>query len=341
MNSPTSLSPDTTRILAGPSHLELAKSIANYTGIPLINTKLIQFANGETNVQITENIRNKRIIIVHACRTDSKYTLNDRLVELMLMVDTCKRSAARCVYVMLPYFPYSRSDKKMASREPIAAKLMVDTLTNMGIKRVMCVDLHASQIQGFTDKPFDNFYAINVLCHYFAKHFLIVEDDDETHRDYVLVSPDLGAVKRIEAYSKKLALPHAIMHKQRDYTKENVVLKSILIGEKDAVKDKTCIVVDDMADTCGTVIAAVNTLVNEHGAKDVIIAVTHGILSGPAIDRINGCENIKAVVVTNSLPLPEGALQKCPKLQVADLTPLLGEAILRIGDGRSISELFE
>lgn len=304
-------------------------SIDNSMNVPIISET---FANGEIRTQITQNIRNQDVFIIQTGANDEKMSINDYLMELLSTINACKMSSASKITVIIPSFMYARSDKKDVPRTPINSALICQLLEVSGATRIVSLDLHAGQIQGSARIPFDNLYAIGLLSEYLKNN---VQVNEETH---VLVSPDNGGVKRIESYAKLMKMPYVIMHKQRDYTQKNVVMKSSLIGDPKHVNNKIAVIIDDMVDTCGTMVAAANEL-KEHGATSVIIVATHGIFSGPAFDRINSCEMIQKVVVTNSLP-QEKNKEKCSKLEIVDISSLIGKVISCLMTGESISALF-
>jgi len=320
------------RIISGSSHKLLAKKISELTKISMIECECYQFANKEINVSIKDNIRNKDIFLIQTGCSLKGLSINDLLMETMILIDACKRSAVNSITLIMPHYPYSRQDKKNESRAPITAKLVANMLTTAGIDRLIIMDLHASQIQGFFDIPVDNLYFVNLVTNFIRDTIIKNENDD-----YVVISPDEGAIKRNMVLSQKLTLPLGIMHKQRDYSKINTVEQSVLIFDK-SIKNKTVIICDDMCDTGGSLISAVNSIV-EQGAKDVICIITHSILSGPAIDRLNSCDFIKKVIVSNSIDQTEHC-KKCEKLIIFDISITLTEIIKKIYNGESVSELF-
>lgn len=306
----------------------LTKSIHKYSGLDLCDIKLDHFGNGETQVEINTNIRNRHVIIV--CQTRSGF-VNDDFMSTSLILDACERSDAGKITLVLPYYPYARSDKKDHPRVPIGAANIARILKSYNIDNIISLDLHAGQLQGLFDKGFHNLYIVNYMRDLIQERY--------SNLDYVLVSPDAGSIKRIEAYAKKLEKDYIILHKQRDYTKKSTIKNSIIIGEPDQYVGKVGIVIDDIADSCGTIQKAVDELVS-HGMKEVIVIVTHGVLSGPAISRINSCTNIREVIVTNSLPQEEN-MKKCDKLYTLDAGRLITQALLAITKGESVSTLFD
>lgn len=326
------------KLITGNSHPSLTASLSKCLNVPLVDCSVKKFSNTEIEVKINENVRNEHIFILQTGGFDCDNSVNDFLMETLILIDACHRSNAKSITLIMPCYPYARQDKKDAPRVPISSKLVANLLTTAGVSRMISLDLHASQIQGFFDIPFDNLYAITLLSEHFEKYLFKNMSQEERNDKYVFVSPDNGGAKRIMAYSKRFNINNVIMHKQRDYSKSSKVDKVILVGGFN-LKNKTAIIVDDMADTMGTVVKASETLV-ENGIKDIIVVVTHGILSGPALERINTCDNISRIIVTNTLP-QDANQEKCPKLDVVDITPLLCDVVMCIRSGESISQMFE
>ena len=328
------------RILSGNSHPELAKSISERLGIELVKSKIDRFENTEIHTQIMENIRRRNMVIIQTgvsrpnVDPTKNYSVNDYVMEILIMADACRRSSVSEITLLIPCFPYARQDKKDVSRAPISARVMADLFETVGITRVITLDLHASQIGGMFKIPVDNLYAMNTIAAFLTKHLNLLIKSDE----YILVSPDAGGIKRMDALAQRLQMSSIIMSKSRDHQQKNMVLKTELIGRSKSIENKTCIIIDDMCDTAGTICRAGETLM-ENGAKDVIILVIHGIFSGPAIDRLNNAKYIKQVIVTNSLPQEENQ-KRCNKIVVVDIAPLLAEAVRRLNTGESISDLF-
>jgi ribose-phosphate pyrophosphokinase len=324
------------RLLAGNSHPVLAESIAKELKISLIQSKIDRFENLEIHTQIMENIRRRNMVIIQTgvSRPEKNYSINDYVMEILIMADACRRSSVNDITLVIPCFLYARQDKKDVSRAPISARLMADLFETAGIMRVVTLDLHASQIGGMFKIPVDNLYAMNTIASFLTKHLQLLIKSDE----YILVSPDAGGIKRMDALAQKLQMSSIIMSKSRDHQQKSVVIKTELIGKRTSVEGKSCIIIDDMCDTGGTIIRTSETLM-ENGAKDVIVLVIHGILSGPAIDRLNQAKYIKQVIVTNSLPQEQNQ-KRCEKLIVIDVAPLLAEVIRRLNTGESISDLF-
>jgi len=305
------------KVLAGNAHLELAHEICKYLGIALGKADVGKFSNGETSVMISESIRDMDVFIIQpTCNPNP----NDNLMELLVMADAIKRASAKRITAVIPCFGYARQDKKDKSRAPITGKLVANLIEVSGIDRVITIDLHASQIQGFFNIPVDNLYAEPLIVKYIRKNI---------PGDKVIVSPDAGGVKRAKLISDKLDAELAIIHKERK--KANEVAGMILVGD---VKDKVALIVDDMADTCGTLQTAASLLMSK-GAHSVYALVTHGVLSGGAINRIDNSD-VKELVITNSIPNKPVS----EKLKIINVAPMLAEAIRRTHHGESISSLF-
>ena len=310
------------KIFTGNSHPELAKEIAECLGLPLGRAKVGTFSDGEISVDIDETVRGCDVFIVQSTCSP----VNNNLMELLIMIDAFKRASAGRITAVMPYYGYARQDRKAKSRDPITAKLVADLLTAAGADRVLTMDLHASQIQGYFDIPVDHMLGSPILANYFVDKGLGERDD------VVVVSPDLGSVTRARKFADKLHAPIAIIDKRRP--KANVSEIMNIIGE---VENKVCILIDDMIDTAGTIANAANAL-KGLGAKNVYACCTHGVLSGPAFDRINASA-IEELVMLNTIALPEKeGLEKFKSLSVA---PLLANAIERIYDDEPLSRLFE
>ncbi|NLC66141.1 MAG: ribose-phosphate diphosphokinase [Clostridium sp.] len=309
-------------VFAGNSHHELAQEIADILGVKLGDSKVGTFSDGETFVDTNETVRGSDVFIVQS----TNQPVNDHLMELLIMIDAFKRASAGRINAVVPYYGYARQDRKVKSRDPITAKLVADILTTAGADRVLTMDLHAPQIQGYFDIPLDHLLGMPIIAEYFIKCGFI------ENPDVVIVSPDLGSVTRSRKLAERLHAPLAIIDKRRP--KANVSEVMNVIGE---VKDKTCILIDDMIDTAGTISNAANAL-TKLGAKRVYAAATHGVLSGPAIDRINQ-SSIEKVIMLDTIPLPKNKdLKKFTSLSVA---PLFAEAIRRITEDVPLSKLFD
>ena len=310
---------DKIKIFAGNSNLPLAADICRHLGISLGNTEIKSFSDGEVFVEVKESVRGMEVYVIQSTCTP----VNKNLMELLVMMDALKRASAHAITAVIPYYGYARQDRKVAPRTPITAKLIADLITTAGATRVLCMDLHAGQIQGFFNVPVDNLYATPVLLDYIQKNYR-----DNT----VIVSPDAGGVERARAFAKRLQTNFAIIDKRRPAP--NVAEIMNIIGD---VAGKICIIMDDMIDTAGTITQAADALMKQ-GAREVYACCTHPVLSGPAIERLKKAP-IKEVIVTNTIPLSDEArgLKKIKSLTVA---PLLGEAIKRIHYGESVSSLF-
>ena len=307
------------KLFSGNANRPLAEEIARHLRMSLGDADVSRFSDGEVYVQINENVRGQDVFVVQPTCPP----VNDHLMELLVMIDALKRASARRITAVLPYYGYGRQDRKVMPRVPITAKLVADLITTAGCQRVLAVDLHAGQIQGFFDIPVDHLFAAPpVIVDYLAKKDL---------KDPVLVSPDAGGVERARAIAKRLNAGLAIIDKRRDGP--NVAVFMNLIGD---VKDKDVVVIDDMIDTAGTLIQAVEAVKRE-GARRVLAGAVHGVLSGPAIKRIQDSA-LEEVVITNSVPLPPEKANS--KIHVLSVAPLLAEAIRRIHDEESVSTLF-
>ncbi|MGL5615872.1 MAG: ribose-phosphate diphosphokinase [Sarcina sp.] len=310
------------KIFTGNSHPELAKEIAENLGLPLGKAKVGTFSDGEISVDINETVRGCDVFIVQSTCSP----VNNNLMELLIMIDAFKRASAGRITAVMPYYGYARQDRKAKSRDPITAKLVADLLTAAGADRVLTMDLHAPQIQGYFDIPVDHMLGCPILASYFLEKGLGERDD------VVVVSPDLGSVTRARKFADKLHAPIAIIDKRRP--KANVSEIMNIIGD---IKGKVCILIDDMIDTAGTISNAANAL-KDLGAKNVYACCTHGVLSGPAFERINSSA-IEELVMLNTIKLPEvNGLEKFKSISVA---ALLANAIERIYDDEPLSRLFE
>lgn len=307
------------KLFSGSANPELAQEIADHLGVELGGMKIANFSDGEIYVQIQESVRGDDVFIIQpVC-----HPVNYHLMELLIMLDAFKRASARQVTAVVPYYAYARQDRKAHGREAISAKLVADLLTTAGADRIVAMDLHTPQIQGFFDILVDHLFATPVLINYILEKNL---------PDLVVVSPDVGGVARARAFAKKLDCPIAIIDKRR--TAHNQAEVMHVIGD---VNGKTAIMVDDMVDTAGTLVAG-GALLAREGAKAVYACCTHGILSGPAIERIR-TSNLVELIITNSIPLPPE--KRLPNIAQLSTAELLGEAIVRIHEDTSVSTLFE
>ncbi|MBJ6723456.1 ribose-phosphate pyrophosphokinase [Geomesophilobacter sediminis] len=313
---------DKIRVFSGNSNPALAEKICAALGVPLGKAKVKTFSDGEIMVEIGENVRGRDIYVVQSTCAPT----NNNLMELLIMMDALKRASAATITAVIPYYGYARQDRKAAPRTPITSKLVADLVTTAGADRVVTIDLHAGQIQGFFNIPVDNLYAAPVLLAHLKSRFA-----DEI-ANLVMVSPDAGGTERARAFAKRLGCTLAVIDKRR--TSPNVAEIMHLIGD---VKGKSAIILDDMVDTAGTLTQAAQAL-KDHGATNVYAAATHGVLSGPAIDRINASV-IEKVVITDTVPLAEKEA-KTDKIRVLSVADLLAEAIRRIHEDESVSSLF-
>ncbi len=312
--------PEGVKIISGDSHLKLSQEVVDQLGISLCNTTVTTFSDGEVMIQINENVRGTDAFVIQSTCPP----VNDNIMKLLLVIDALKRASAGRITAVIPYYGYARQDRKVQPRVPISSKLVADLITAAGANRVLSVDLHAGQIQGFFNIPVDHLYAAPVLLDYLRKG---------NFKDLVIVSPDAGGVERARAFAKKLQSSLAIIDKRREMANVSQVMH--VIGE---VNGRDAIILDDMIDTAGTTTQAATAL-KENGANRVFAASTHAVLSGPAVDRINGSV-IEEVIVTNTISM-DSKQEKCRKLTVLSIAPLLAEAIKRIHEESSISSLFE
>lgn len=310
------------RVFAGNSNRALAEAIAGHLGRPLARAAVGRFSDGEIRVEIGENVRGLDTFIIQSTSPDA----NTNLMELLIMIDALKRASAGSINAVIPYYGYARQDRKDASRVPITAKLIADLIEAAGATRVISMDMHAGQIQGFFNVPFDHLYAAPVILEHMRRRF------DGDSQNVVIVSPDAGGVERARAYSKRLGSTLGIIDKRR--TKPNVAEIMNVIGE---VQGKMAVLLDDMVDTAGTLTQAANALVDK-GATKVFAYATHAVLSGPAVERIMKSP-IEELVVTDTIPLA-GAAAACPKIRALSVAALLAEAIRRIHQADSLSSLF-
>lgn len=311
--------PEGIKLFSGNANKQLAREITAYLGVPLGDATVSIFADSEIMVQINENVRGADVFLIQpTCNP-----VNHNIMELLLMVDALKRASAGRITAVIPYYGYARQDRKVQPRVPISAKLVADLITVAGTNRVLTIDLHVGQIQGFFNIPVDHLYAAPVLINYIRQKY---------SNDTVIVSPDAGGVERARAFAKRLGASLAIIDKRRESVNESQVMN--VIGDVDG---KDAILLDDMIDTAGTITQALSAI-KEKGARRIISACTHAVLSGPAIDRINNSE-LEEVIVTNTIPLGDKQ-ERCKKLTVLSVSSLLGEAINRIHEESSVSSLF-
>ncbi|MBW2251927.1 MAG: ribose-phosphate pyrophosphokinase [Deltaproteobacteria bacterium] len=306
-------------IFSGNSNPVLAKKICDYINLPMGNAKVKTFSDGEIQIEIDENVRSKDVFLIQStCEP-----VNNNLVELLLMLDAFKRSSASRITAVIPYYGYARQDKKVAPRVPISAKLVADMLEVAGANRMITMDLHAGQIQGFFNIPVDNLFAAPVILEYIKGHF---------DNQLVIVSPDAGGAERARAFAKRLHADLAVVDKRRDAP--NQARAMAIIGD---VAGKIAIILDDMVDTAGTLIEAASAII-KNGAKEVHACCAHAVLSGPSMERITDSK-LKSLMVTDTIPLSEKA-KVCDKIKVLTISELMGEAIIRSYKGDSVTSLF-
>ena len=316
---------DNIQVFCGNSNPELAKTICEKLGIELGQGVVRTFSDGEVSVSLEETVRGADVFLVQStCKP-----VNDHLMELLVMIDACRRASAGRITAVIPYFGYARQDRKAKSRDPISAKLVANMLTAAGADRILTMDLHAAQIQGFFDIPVDHLLGNPTFVKYYLNKF---PEDQYNHDDFVVVSPDVGSVARARAFAAKVHMGLAIVDKRRQ--KANVCEVMNVIGD---VKDKTCILFDDMVDTAGSLCNAARALVEVGGAKAVYACATHGVLSGPAFQRIQDSPIVE-MVVHNTIPLPADC--PCDKIKQLDVAPIFARAISHIHGGTSIADLF-
>lgn len=310
------------KIFTANSNPDLAKEIARHVGVPMGNALVTTFSDGEISVNIHETVRGSDVFVIQSVCAP----VNTNLMELLIMIDAFKRASAGRITAVIPYYGYARQDRKVKARDPITAKLVADLITSAGADRVLTMDLHAAQIQGFFNIPVDHLLGIPSL----AQHFL---ERNFSGEDLVVVSPDLGSVTRARSFAHRLNAPLAIIDKRRPRT--NVAEVMNIIGD---VKGKRAILIDDLIDTAGTFQQGAQALIERGGAKEIYACCTHGVLSGPALERIAACP-IQELVITNTIPLP--AEKKIDKIRVLSVAPIIAEAIDRIYEDLPVSTLFE
>ncbi len=310
------------KIFTGNSNIPVAKQTAKALGLPLGKSNVITFSDGEISVSLQESVRGSDVFIFQS----TSDPVNTNLMELLIMCDACKRASAARITAVIPYFGYARQDRKAKSRDPISAKLVADLITTAGADRVLTMDLHAAQIQGFFNIPLDHLLGVPVLAPYFAERF------GKNTGDTVVVSPDLGSVTRARNFADRIDAPLAIVDKRRQRANVSEVMN--IIGD---VRDKRVILVDDMIDTAGTLCNAAAAIVEKGGATEVYACATHGVLSGPAIERIENSV-IKEVVLLDTIQLPPE--KACDKITMLRVAPIFADAITRIYDDKPISPLF-
>jgi ribose-phosphate pyrophosphokinase len=312
------------KIFSGNSNLDLAMGISESLNMPLGKAYVKRFSDGEINVEINESVRGKRVFIIQSTCEPA----NENIMELLIMIDAFKRASAYSITAVIPYYGYARQDRKVAPRAPISAKLVSDLLQVAGIDRLLTVDLHAGQIQGFFDIPVDHLYALPVMISYIKSNVI-----EKYKEEVVIVSPDAGGVERARSYAKKINAGLAIVDKRRDRPNQSKALH--VIGD---VNNKIAVIVDDIVDTAGTLCNSSDALL-KNGAKKVYACITHPVLSGPAIERLEN-SSLEKLIVADTIPLSDTA-KKCSKIVVLSVASLLAEAIKRIYHDDSVSSLFE
>jgi ribose-phosphate pyrophosphokinase len=310
-------------VFAGRANPDLAMEVADLLGSALVPTSAYDFANGEIYVRYEESVRGSDAFVIQSHTTP----INEAIMEQLIMVDALKRASAKRITVVLPFYGYARQDKKHRGREPISARLVADLFKTAGANRLMAVDLHTAQIQGFFDGPVDHLMALPILAQYVAKNY--------GTEQLAVVSPDAGRIKVAEQWSQRLGgAPLAFIHKTRDINRPNETVANRVVGE---VRGRVCVLVDDMIDTAGTITKAADALMDD-GAAGVVIAATHAILSGPAVDRLKAC-SAREVIVTNTLPIDES--KHFDKLTTLSIAPLISRAIQEVFEDGSVTSLFD
>jgi ribose-phosphate pyrophosphokinase len=308
-------------LVSGSSNPALSKQISEYLDVPLVDPQIVRFANGEIFCEIDKNVRGADVFVIQS----TAFPVNDNMMELLILIDALKRASAQSITAVMPHYGYSRQDRKVMPRTPITAKLVADLLTVAGATRVVTLDLHAGQIQGFFNIPFDNIYASPILLKYVK--------DELYSENIICVSPDSGGVERVRHYAKKLNCELAMIDKRR--TGKNIAKAMNIIGD---VKGKECLIIDDMVDTAGTLVESCKAL-KAAGAIKIYCLTTHPVFSNPALDRIEACEELDKIVVTDTIPLTERG-KKIPKIVVLSTAELLSKAIHRTFNNDSVSSLF-
>jgi ribose-phosphate pyrophosphokinase len=311
-------------LFSGRAHPELAEEVATRLGVELVQTKARDFANGEIYVRFEESVRGADCFLMQSHTAP----INKWIMEQLIMLDALKRASARSISVIIPFYGYARQDKKHRGREPISARLMADLLQTAGADRIITMDLHADQVQGYFDGPVDHLFALPVLSEYIAGRV------DRTK--LTVVSPDAGRVRVADRWADRLGAPLAIVHKRRDPDVANQVTVHEVVGD---VRGRVCVLVDDMIDTAGTICAAAEALF-ANGAEDVIAAATHGVLSGPAADRLKNSE-VSEFIFTNSLPTPGDVAADLDKITVLSMAPTIARAVREVFEDGSVTSLFD
>ena len=309
------------KILAGTSNLKLSRDIASKLKLKLVNTNIKRFQDNEIYVEINENIRGNSIFVVQSTSNPA----NDNLMELLICIDALRRSSAKNITAVIPYFGYARQDRKVVPRTAISAKLVSNLITNAGANRILSVDLHAGQIQGFFDIPVDNLFATPIFARHIKKNINI--------NNLICVAPDVGGVERTRALSRRINVGIAIIDKRRPTIGKSEVMN--IVGN---VKNKTCVIVDDIIDSGGTIVNAAKALIDK-GAKEIYVYITHAVLSGSAVDKIKKSQ-IKKLIITDTIDNSK-KIKKNKKIEVISIAPMMSEAIKRISNSTSVSSLFK
>ena len=309
------------KVLAGTSNLKLCKDIARQLKLKLVNTNIVRFADGEIYVEINENIRGNSIFVVQSTSNPA----NDNLMELLICIDALRRSSAKSITAVIPYFGYARQDRKVVPRTAISAKLVSNLITNAGANRILSVDLHAGQIQGFFDIPVDNLFATPIFVRHIKKKLKL--------KNLICVSPDVGGVERTRAFSRRISANISIIDKRRPAPGKSEVMN--IVG---GVKNKNCVIIDDIIDSGGTIVNAAKAL-KDKGAKDVYVYITHAVLSGQAVDEINKSQ-IKKLITTDTIDNSK-KIRTNKKIEVISIAPMISEAMKRISNSTSVSSLFK
>lgn len=308
-------------LISGSSNPELSRKVSEHLDIPLVDAKLVRFANGEYCCEIDKNVRGADVFIIHSTCAP----VNDNIMELLIMVDALKRASADTITAVVPHYGYSRQDRKVSPRTPITAKLVADLLTTAGTTRIITLDLHAGQIQGFFNIPMDNIYSSPVLLKY-------IQEQIKSDR-LVAVSPDSGGVERVRHYAKKLECELAMIDKRR--IGKNLAKAMNVVGD---VRGKDCVIIDDMIDTAGTLVEGVKAL-KDNGANKIYACATHAVFSDPALDRIEACVDLDKVIITDTIPLSQRG-RSIAKIKVVTTSELISKAIHRTFNNDSVSSLF-
>ena len=312
----------TLMLFGGRAHPELNEEVAEHLGVSLVPSKTFNFANGEIYVRFEESVRGSDAFVIQSHTAP----INEWIMEQLIMVDALKRASAKQITVVMPFYGYARQDKKHRGREPISARLVADMFRTAGADRLMAVDLHTAQIQGFFDGPVDHLWALPILAGHVQENY--------APENMTVVSPDAGRVRVADVWADRLGTPLAIIHKRRNPDIANEVKVHEVVGD---VEGRTCLLVDDMIDTAGTITQAAEALMDA-GAEGVLVAATHAVLSGPAVDRLKNSAGVKEVIVTNTLPIPEE--RRFDKLTVLSIAPLIARAIHEVFEEGSVTSLF-